>query len=92
MLCYFCHVLRVYMYIQWLKEEFLGYLDKWEASVQAREGFDKTAKNKMLLSEATRSGLRFTGEIKLAIFQVPFRHVPPAPISGLECMCSEIVY
>lgn len=49
------------MCVQWLKEEFIGYLDKWEASVAARKGFEKFEKNKMLLSEETRSGLRLTG-------------------------------
>ena len=32
-----------------------------EKSVAARKGFSKTEKNKMLLSDATRSGLKFTG-------------------------------
>ena len=40
----------------------MGYLDKWEKSVAARKGFDKTAKNKMLLSDTTRTGLKFTGD------------------------------
>ncbi len=37
------------------------FLDKWEASVAARKGFEKINKAKMLLSEATRIGLRLTG-------------------------------
>ena len=47
--------------MQWLEEDFLGYLEEWEKSVAARKGFSKTEKNKMLLSDATRSGLKFTG-------------------------------
>ena len=48
-------------YIQWLEEEFLPYLDQWEKSVEAREGFTKTQKKQMLLSSETRLGLRMTG-------------------------------
>ena len=39
----------------------MGYFEDWERSVEAREDFSKTAKNKMLLSDATRSGIKFTG-------------------------------
>ena len=46
---------------QWLEEEFLGYMEKWEQSVAARPGFSQTDKNKMMLSEATKTGLKFTG-------------------------------
>ena len=48
-------------YIQWLEEEFLPYLDQWEKSVEAREGFTKTQKKQMLLSSETHLGLRMTG-------------------------------
>ena len=48
-------------YIQWLEEEFLPYLDQWEKSVEAREGFTKTQKKQMLLSSETRLGLWMTG-------------------------------
>ena len=46
------------MYHWWLQEEFIAFLDKWEASVAAREGCEK---NKMLLIEEIRFGLRLTG-------------------------------
>ncbi len=37
--------------MQWLKRDFLGYLDQWEMSVQARgDGFKAGQKNMMLLS------------------------------------------
>ena len=49
------------MYHEWLQEEFIAFLDKWEASVAARKEFEKIEKNKMLLSEETRFGLRLTG-------------------------------
>ena len=49
------------LHFQWLREDFLGYLDEWEASVAARPGFSKAERNKMLLSQETLSGLRLTG-------------------------------
>ena len=48
---------------QWLKKDFIGYLDRWEKSVEDRIGFGKTEKNKMMLSAETRSGLRLTGKL-----------------------------
>ena len=48
--------------LQWLKNNFIGYLDAWEKSVNERPGFEKIEKkNKMLLSQETRLGLRMTG-------------------------------
>ena len=47
--------------LQWLREGFLGFLDKWEKSVEEREGYTKKQKNNMLLSQETRLGLRLTG-------------------------------
>ena len=55
------HILPYSIYIQWLEEEFLPYLDRWERSVQEREGFSVAEQNKMLLSTETRLGLKFTG-------------------------------
>ena len=46
---------------QWLKDEFLTYLDCWEKSVHDREGFSSAEKKMMLLSQETRNGLRITG-------------------------------
>ena len=37
------------------------YLNEWEKSVEEREGFEKSQKKRMLLSEETRGGLRLTG-------------------------------
>lgn len=51
--------------LQWLEDDFIGYLDAWEESVQALHGFTKTQKNKMLLSPETRLGLRTTGKQRL---------------------------
>ena len=47
--------------MQWLREEFLPYLDRWEESVFKREGFSNVEKKMMLLSQETRNGLRITG-------------------------------
>lgn len=57
-----CHyIISVCASLQWLKEDFIGYLDRWQESVSKREGFSKTEQNKMMLSEETRAGLRLTG-------------------------------
>ena len=48
--------------LQWLRDEFLVYLDEWEKSVNDRPGFSKEEKNLMLLSPATRLGIRMTGD------------------------------
>ena len=48
-------------FIQWLKDDFIGYLDDWETSVRERPGFSRAEQNNMLLSPETRLGLRTTG-------------------------------
>ena len=61
----YCH-LYMYVYthvnvhLQWLEKDFLGYLDKWEASVRAREGFTRAEKTSITLSKETLEGLRLT--------------------------------
>ena len=45
--------------LQWLRDVFLPYLDNWEKSVNERP---KDEKNRMLLSHATRLGLRITSK------------------------------
>ena len=47
--------------LQWLREEFLPYLDDWKASVNQRCGFSSAQKQKMLLSRETMDGLTITG-------------------------------
>ena len=49
--------------IQWLETELLDYLREWEASVKARQGFDKKEKNKMLLSQETLTGKHMRGKM-----------------------------
>ena len=47
---------------QWLQEDFMGYLQEWESSVQEREGdFTQAERNKMQLSHETLQGLKITG-------------------------------
>ena len=41
----------------------LKYLEDWEKSVKERKKFSATEKNKMMLSDATRTGLKLTGKI-----------------------------
>ena len=48
--------------LQWLEDDFLTYLNEWEASVKGREGFEDVQKKQMLLSEQTLLGLRMTGD------------------------------
>ena len=56
------HVQILLLTVQWLEEEFIPYLDAWEKSVEAREGFTKTQKKLMMLSPETSKGLRITGK------------------------------
>ena len=62
--------------MQWLENDFLGYLDEWEEDVKSREGFEKDEQNLMLLSSETMTGLRMTGEtrfwVTIMIIYVPF--------------------
>ncbi len=51
----------LFVYTQWLAEEFLPYLEEWELSTQKRSGFSKVAKKKMLLSSQTLMGLKISG-------------------------------
>ena len=60
----------LFTHLQWLEEDFLGYLKKWEESVAQRPKLSKTKgeKSKMLLSSATRKGLNLTGILRHIIF------------------------
>ena len=60
--------------MQWLKNEFLPYLDDWEKSVRERKGFTDAQKKRMLLSDQTILDLRMTGKytelMKLCYYSV----------------------
>ena len=58
-----CHNLLIPLSLQWLKEEFLPYLERWQKSAQEREGFSDAEVEKMQLSDETLLGLRMTGVI-----------------------------
>ena len=47
--------------MQWLEEEFLPYLEEWQQSVTARNGFSSAQKKRMMLSAETLLGLQITG-------------------------------
>ena len=48
--------------MQWLKEEFLGYLDKWEAyTVKKQPTMGAEDRQKMMISAETVAGLKITG-------------------------------
>jgi len=42
--------------LQWLEEEFLGYLDKWEEAVRARPGFSPKEKNPYVAESGNTDG------------------------------------
>ncbi|KAL5489473.1 hypothetical protein EMCRGX_G018567 [Ephydatia muelleri] len=64
--------------LKWLENDFLKYLDNWESSVSNRPGFSKAQKQTMMLSAATRYGLRMTAwsfiELVRYIFSIPNVH------------------
>ena len=54
------YMLCIYMYVQFLKEEFIEYLERWKQSVAARSGFNDERK-RMMLSRETLTRLKITG-------------------------------
>ena len=60
------HLLPYLHCMQWLKENFWGYLDEWQRSVEQREGFTTAQKQMMRLSKETLTGLKITGRFKRA--------------------------
>ena len=48
-------------FLQWLKEDFLGYLDEWEVSVSSREGVFQGREGLYTLSKEMVEGLRLRG-------------------------------
>ena len=47
--------------VQWLREDFISYLEEWKKSVDARSKFSDSEKAKMQLSIETLEGLKMTG-------------------------------
>lgn len=57
-------ILYLIFVFQWLKTQFLQYLDDWQKSVEQRPGdYSAGARKKMQLSEETLTGLRITGVV-----------------------------
>ena len=54
------------------------FSQEWEKSVESREGFSRSEKNKMLLSKETRDGLKFTG-IQIWTIDLAFTKAPSPP-------------
>jgi hypothetical protein len=51
-------------FMQWLEDCFLGYLEEWEESVKKRDGYSASERKRMLLSDATRLGLKLTSKLE----------------------------
>lgn len=54
---------------QFLADEFIGYIENWKQSVEARPGFTKSQKNKMFLIYQTYDGLKTTVNSTIAATQ-----------------------
>ena len=56
--------------MQWLSDDFLGYLNDWSESVKGRQGFTPAQKQMMELSRETLEGLRMTGTLLLRVCSI----------------------
>ena len=65
-------ILILLFVLQWPEKDFLGYLDKWEASVSAKDRVSKAEKASMTLSKETVEGLRLTGIIHVCNYTCMF--------------------
>ena len=54
-------VYEIYTHLQWLENDFLGYLKEWKDDVAARDDVTKAQKPRMCLSKETLEGLHITG-------------------------------
>lgn len=61
LLCAILLLLHVHFAPQWLEEDFLGYLQSWKESVEARHGYSDALKKRMQLSIETLQGIHRTG-------------------------------
>ena len=59
----YAHV-HAHTHTQWLKEDFLQYLEEWETSVKELTGYTAAQVQTMLLSRETIEGIKITGIIK----------------------------
>lgn len=51
----------VLIYLQWLENDFLGFLSRWNESVQQQMNCTPAQKQTMLLSQQTMEGIQMTG-------------------------------
>ena len=47
--------------LQWLEDDFMGYLNSWETTVQQQKGFPSEKKKMMFMPVETRKGIEVTG-------------------------------
>ena len=71
----------LFFHSQWLENDFLKYLDNGESSVSNRPGFSKAQKQTMMLSAATRYGLRMTGMFIIHTKQNHMTSILSSPLS-----------
>ena len=55
--------LYTHIYMQWLEDDVIGYLNEWMKSVKTRKGFTAGQKKLMMLPDSTVEGIRVTGMI-----------------------------
>lgn len=52
--------------MQWLKEDFLGYISEWEREINNLPGLKSKEKQKRCLSKETMQGINITGTVCVA--------------------------
>ena len=72
---------------QWLENDFLSYLDDWEAAIHSLTDLSKGEKNRMMLSAETLEGLRITGIV--IISQITFQLHHYVVLSCSEILCGD---
>ena len=55
----------IVLYMQWLENGFLKYLDNWEAYALSKEGISTKEREKLTLSKQTKEGLKIIGTINV---------------------------
>ena len=60
----------IFLFPQWLKEEFLTFLEEWEKQSMARVQLNKKDRMRSCLSSETLEGLRITGTYIINTFQL----------------------
>ena len=58
--CTYVLIMCTYMHVQFLKDEFMNYLEMWKKSVMAKPRFKDEEKKRMMLSQETLTGIKIT--------------------------------